>query len=44
MGDYMKQPPELNPVKIARVVNALRIGGVIIGLVAILLISLLPRL
>lgn len=40
----MKESLELNPQKIARLVGFLRISGVIVGLIAIGLLSQLLRL
>jgi hypothetical protein len=39
-----EKPLELNPEKIALVVNILRISGVIIGIVAVIFVALIPRL
>lgn len=40
----MKKAKILEPEKIARWVNLLRILGVVVGIIALILITLLPRL
>lgn len=39
----MKESVELNPEKIARVVNMFRMFGVIIGIIAVIFVALIPR-